>query len=155
MFREKKKMFKLTRINSARLFLSIIVILPSLCVSSTLLLDPLSPGEFPSMFAIDYVECVCNQFESIEITEMIVLLCAHFMHRFRMLHRDVSLENTFNVAPSPTYTHINLSYFMGFLFYTRTEYSSHVYICYSARSTLEQQPKRSTKRFPLNKHKLQ
>lgn len=147
--RARGKMFKLTRINSVRLLLSIlvIVILPSTC-TSTMLLDPLSPGKFLHihppfsycclvicryMFAIDYVKCVCNQFKSIEMTEMIVLLCAAiFMHRFMMLLGlnwiggtkciDVSLENTFNVPPH--YTHSSAAH-KFLVFYEISSFSTH------------------------------
>lgn len=130
-------MFKLTRINSARLFLSIIVIVifSSTCVSTTLLLDPLSPGEFIYFSTPNHnnvchwlrgMWIVCNQFKSIEITEMIAHLCAHFMHRFGMLLIEMSHLRIPLMFHHHRHTYINLSYFMAFLFYTRTECTFHI-----------------------------
>lgn len=61
--RARRKMFKLTRMNSDAVLLAsilVIVITPSTCVS-TMLLDPLSPGEFYSAYVCHWLREMCVQ----------------------------------------------------------------------------------------------
>lgn len=85
--RARGKMFKLTRINSIRLLLSIlvIVILPSTSMS-TILLDPLSPGEFFNLLASSCYwlreMCAINlEIHRIDWNDC-CFMCTIFMHRF-------------------------------------------------------------------------
>ena len=166
-------MFKLTRVNIARLLLSILVILPTFtsCASTTVMLEELSPGKSFFYSIKKTVDSISMQSNSKSFWNDWKSLFWCHLHIYKDIRNvfiwsgntenifficvdDVSLENTFN-ALSTVHEH-KFVLFMRFYFEQFTTITwKNIFnrICKDGETHI--QSPSNAKRFKLNKHKLQ